>query len=247
MGKILAIGGGNKRTSLNTIDKELLVLAKKNRPKVLFIPTAGGDSNRYIVERLRGLERKLNLTLQDVDVLYLRKTKLKLNEIKNKIAAADIIYVGDGNTLKMMNLWRQKGVDRLLLQAYKKGKVLSGSSAGAICWFKYGNSDSRKFKNPKAKLIRVKGLGIINALCCPHYDTEKDRKPQLKTMMRKSPTVAIALDECCALELLNDKYRIVASKMSANAYKIYWKNNIYHQLLLEKSKAFKPLKELLTK
>jgi dipeptidase E len=68
---------------------------------------------------------------------------------------ADIIYVGGGNTLKMMTLRRKLGVDKALQQALKKDIILSGLSAGSICWFDYGNSDSRKFTSKSTQLIKV--------------------------------------------------------------------------------------------
>ena len=92
--------------------------------------------------------------------------------------SADIIYVGGGNILKMMTLWRKLKVDELLNEARAKGIILCGISAGSICWFNYGNSDSRKFKNPNADYIKVTGLGFINAIHCPHYDTESKRNRQ---------------------------------------------------------------------
>jgi dipeptidase E len=147
----------------------------------------------------------------------------------------------------MMKVWKKTGVAKILKQAYEKGIVLSGLSAGSICWFKWGNSDSRKFNNANADLIKISGLGLINALHCPHYDFEKDRKPDLKKIMKKTPGVAIAIDNCCAIEIIDDNYRIIGSKPSANAYRVYWKANRYHEEIIKKETALKPLKYLLRK
>lgn len=125
--------------------------------------------------------------------------------------------------------------------------MLCGPSAGAICWFRQGNSDSRKFRNPKAKLIKVTGLGFIDALACPHYDVEKDRKPELKEMMKKTPGIAIAIDNCAALEVVGDKYRIVISKPQAGVYRVYWSKGSYFQEKLPQDKAWRPLSQLLRK
>ena len=124
---------------------------------------------------------------------------------------------------------------------------MSGLSAGSICWFKWGNSDSRKFKDKNAPLIRVRGLGFINALHCPHYDIEKDREKELKIMMKKTAGVSIALDNCAAIEIVNDSYRILSSKATANAYRVFWKKNKYFKEVITKSTAFKPLAILLKK
>jgi len=150
----------------------------------------------------------------------------------------------------MMNIWRKTGVDKLLLRACRQGIVLSGVSAGAICWFSWGNSDSRRFANPKADLIKVSGLGLIKALGCPHYD--KDRRVDLKKMAKRTPAkrtpgIAIAIGNCCALEIVGDTYRIISSKNSANAYRVYWKNNQYREEVIEKVKDFRRLEDLLKK
>lgn len=249
MKKIIAIGGGEigrpgYSVETTPIDKEIIRLTGKKRPKFLFIPTASSDSEAYchIVEKYFG--QKIGCK---IDFLYLIKNKLSKKEIEDKILKSDIVYVGGGNTLKMMRIWRKTGVDNILIKAYQKGVVMSGLSAGSICWFKYGNSDSRKFANPNANLIKVTGLNLINALHCPHYDFESDRKADLKKMMQKTSGVAIAIDNCCALEIIDDKYKIIASKKTANAYRVYWKGNKYYEEIIKKEKEFKPLQKLLTR
>lgn len=249
MKKIVAIGGGEigrpgypVETAL--IDKEIIKLTSKKSPKLLLIPTASSDSKSYYETVKKYFGKRLGCK---TDVLYLIKEKPSKKKIENKILKADIVYGGGGNTLKMMKIWRKTGVDKILIKAYKKGIVMSGLSAGSICWFKYGNSDSRKFANPNADLIKVAGLGLINALNCPHYNIEAYRKADLKKMMKKTSGVAIAMDNCCAIEVVDDKYRIIASKKSANAYKVYWKANKYYEDIIKKEKELKPLNQLLSK
>jgi len=249
MVKIVAIGGGEigrPGFPIETIkiDKEIIKLTGKKNSKLLFIPTASSDSESYyeIVKNYFG--KKLDCR---TDVLYLIKEKLSKKEIREKILKSDIVYVGGGDTLKMMKIWRKNGVDKALKEAYQKGIILSGLSAGSICWFKWGNSDSRRFANPKADLIKVSGLGLINALHCPHYDLEKNRRVDLKKMMKKISGVAIAIDNCCAIEVIDNKYRIISSKPSANAYKVYWKDNKYYEEVIKKEEKLKPLNNLLKK
>lgn len=249
MERIIAIGGGEigrlgYPVETTRIDREIIRLTGKKNPRLLFVPTASSDSEAYIETVKRHFGKRLGCR---IDVLCLLDKKLSKKEIEKKIFAADIVYVGGGNTLKMMNVWRRLGVDEILKKAHKKGILLSGLSAGAICWFRWGNSDSRKFSNPKAGLTKVSGLGLIDALHCPHYDTEKERAADLKKMMRKTSGVAIAIDNCCAIEVVDDKYRIISSKPSANAYKIYWKKGAYHKELIRKEKGFKFLDDLLKK
>lgn len=249
MKKIVAIGGGEIGrpgfpVETAKIDKEIIRLTGKKNPRMLFLPTASSDSELYydVVQKYFG--KKLGCK---VNVLNLIREKLSQKEIKEKILCSDIIYVGGGNTLKMMKIWKKMGVDKILKLAHEKGIVLSGLSAGSICWFKYGSSDSRREKNPKADLIKVSGLGLINAVHCPHYHFEKDRIPDLKKMMKKTYGVAIALDNCSAIEVIDEKYRIITSKSSANAYKVYWKNNKYHEEKIKEEKKLKSLEELLKK
>ena len=167
--------------------------------------------------------------------------------IRERILSADIIYVGEGNTLKMMKTWRRYGVDQALHDAMKRDIVLCGSSAGSIAWFSWGNSDSFKSQQEPRRLAKVKGLGFIDALICPHYDVEKHRRPSLKAMMKKHRGVAIALDEYCALVVEDDSYRVLASIEGRKAYRVFWKNGEYIEEELVPSKQFQPLGPLLKK
>ena len=99
------------------------------------------------------------------------------------------------------------------------------------------------------KVLRnwISGLNFISSLLCPHYDFEKDRKPDLKKMMSKTSGIAIALDNCCAIEIIDETYKIISSKDSANAYKVFWSKGKYYQTLISKEKKFLPLSDLLKK
>lgn len=245
MRKIVAVGGGEiGQMETLSIDQEIVSLACKEKPSLLFIPTASGDPESYIecIEDYFG--KRLNCR---VDTLRLIKKAPGTQHMRSQIMSADIIYVGGGNTLRMMNIWRKTGVDRLLKAAYAKGSVLSGLSAGSICWFRDGNSDSRKFTSNSNKLIKVTGLGLIPALHCPHYDAEAFRQNDLRRMMKRTSGVAIALDNCCALEIVDDNYRVIRSKTNAHAYKTYWRSGQYHTIPIDQEEAFKPLSELLAK
>lgn len=247
MRKIVAIGGGEIARpgcpgETLAIDQEILSLAHTKKPRLLFIPTASSDSESYIecIERYFG--QKLGC---QVSVLRLINASPSHHGMQELILSADIIYVGGGNTLKMMTIWRAKSVNKLLMKAHAKGTVLCGVSAGSICWFREGNSDSRQFTSGSTKLIKVTGLGFIPALHCPHYDVEAFRQADLRRMMKRTPGVSIALDNCCALEVVGDDYRVISSRATANAYKIYWRRGEYCQELIDKEIAFRPLRGLL--
>lgn len=245
--KIVAIGGGEigrPGYSIETeeIDREIIRLSGKQHPRVLFLPTASSDSQSYW-ETFKGYYgHKLRC---QTDVLYLLNNTPTLQEIRQKILGSDIVYVGGGNTLKMLKAWRRLGVDRVLEEAAKKGVILSGLSAGAICWFKYGNSDSLKFGPKKtAKLIKIRGIGFLPSMACPHYDVEKTRRPSLRRMIRIGGGLSIALENCSALEIVDGQYRVITSSRNAQAYKLYRRDGQVVEEKLPKDKNFKPLDEL---
>jgi dipeptidase E len=249
MGKIIAIGGGEigrpgYPVETTEIDKEIIRLSGRKRPKLLFIPTATDDSEIYIETVFKHFAKDLGCI---VDVLCLVKEKPNIEEIHRKIFNSNIVYVGGGNTGRMLRIWRRYGLDKILTEVYRKDVVLSGLSAGAICWFRWGSSDSRRFTNPTAGLIRIRGMNFISALFCPHYNSEEDRKPYLKELMKKTPGVAIAVDNCCAIEFVDNNYRIITSKIDANAYKVYWKKGEFHEEIIEQIKEFVPIDNLLRK
>lgn len=249
MKKIVTIGGGEigrpgYPAETTKIDRELIRLTGKKSPTVLFIPTASSDSEGYYQAVKKHFGKKLGCK---TDVLWLIKEKSSRKVIQEKIMSADIVYVGGGNTQKMLRIWKLSGVDKVLKKALGQGIILSGLSAGSICWFRGGASDSRKFNNPNADLIKITGLGFIPALHSPHYDVEKDRRLGLKKIMKKTSGIAIAIDNCCAVEFIDDKYRVIASKPKAMAYKVYWKAGKYHEEILPKIKEFRPVSELLAK
>lgn len=228
--KFMAIGGERlNKDFVSKIDQRIIEMSNKKNPAIVFIPTASRDHAGYVTK----FTDYYQFLGAHVDVLYLYAEKPTLQQIKEKIDRADIIYVGGGNTLRMMNLWRKLGVDALLQQAWQSGKVLCGTSAGSICWFKAGNSDSRKDNNPAADYIKVTALGFLDAMNCPHYDSESDRKASFKKMLKKYPGIGIALDDFAALEIIGDQYKIVTSTDKAQGYKVYWKDSVFHEQVLD--------------
>lgn len=245
MGKIVAIGGGEmKLGEITEIDREIISLTGKSHPCLLFLPTASNDAVTYYDSIKQHFGEELGCR---TDVLFLIHDKPQTKEIERKILSADAVYVGGGNTEKMMRVWRRTGATQVLRQAYERGIVLSGISAGAICWFRWGNSDSRILAGTSNSLIRVPGLDLVHALYCPHFDAESHRHESLKVMMAKTPGIAVAVDNCCAIEIIDDKYRIISTKLSANAYRLFWKSGKYLKQVIRKGKEFKPLSQLLSK
>ena len=248
MTKLIAIGGGEigrpgKTIETLAIDKEIIKQSGKKRPQLLFIGTATKDWEGYFEAVEKYFGKKLGCK---VDRLLMVKEKPSAKIIKDKILGADIVYVGGGNTLFMIRKWKQLGIDKVLLEAYKKGVVMSGLSAGANCWFSYCTSDSRMITNPNFKdYIRVKGLGWYNLIISPHHITEKKRKPGLIKQIKRHGGIGLALDDFAALEILDDKFRIIVSKPYAKAHKVYKKDGKIMYEEIQKSK-FLPLQYLLS-
>jgi len=137
--------------------------------------------------------------------------------------------------------------DRHLDKARRRGTVLAGLSAGAICWFRAGNSDSRKFSNPANNtLIRVRGLNFVDAMLCPHYDSEAHRQPALRQMMRTTSGVAIALEDNAAIEIIDQRYRILASQRGQSAYRVFWQHGRPVREQLAAHADWRPLPALLS-
>jgi dipeptidase E len=126
----------------------------------------------------------------------------------------------------MMRVWRRLGVDKLLISAYENGTVLSGISAGAICWFDSGHSDSMSFYNPPEwEYVNVRGLGLINGIHCPHYNSMTRglaRRKHLRGMIQKVGGLGIAIENNCAIEFIDGRfYKVISSKAHSRAYRIY--------------------------
>lgn len=199
------------------IDRAVVRRTGKRRPRALFLPTAASDDPGYYRHFQRVYGKRLGCR---TDVLYLCAAPPPRRAVARTIARADLIYVGGGNTLKMMRRWRHLGVDRLLRRAWREGTVCSGLSAGALCWFAWGHSDSLAFYHPEAwDYIRVRGLGLYPFTLCPHYDGEK-READFHRMLRKRGGIGIALDNGAALEIVDDRYRVLTSKRRARAYRV---------------------------
>ncbi len=247
VGKIVGIGGGSME-ALETlpIDKAVVELSGKDNPRALFIPTASYDS----VERWEIFRNVYGKRLGcQTDVLYLLGRKPPRGELKEKILSADLIYASGGNTLKMMRRWRLLGVDGLLYRAYNNGVPLAGVSAGMICWFKWGHSDSMSFYHPEDwNYIRVRGMGLIDALGCPHFHGgtgDIQREEDFKAMVARYSDVGIAIDDHCAVEFVDGGYRVIATRTDVGAYRLYRQAGGVEMEPLEKRGDYSPLQPVL--
>lgn len=232
---IITIGGASlKHPKTKEIANEILSLSKKKHPQFLFIPTASSDDEEYC-ERMKTFYEKLGAKVAILKLI----TEIPSKKIySDMIARADIIYVGGGNTLMMMKKWRRLGIDTLLKKAYKEEKILCGVSAGSICWYEYGHSDSLSYYHPeKWKYIRVKGLGLLQGTHCPHYDSETlgiKRRENFHKMLQKISGRGIAIDDCAALLYTKDSVEVLPRKGGGNVYILEKEKGTHKEHLLQK-------------
>ncbi|HEY3967480.1 MAG TPA: peptidase E [Planctomycetaceae bacterium] len=209
--KILAIGGlysdeGDNRPLM----QYLLDLAGKPHPAIGFIPTASGDAPS---------------TIQRIDEIFstldCRLTRLEFFDrtpnVQSFVAAQDVILVGGGNTKSMLAVWREWGLAEILREAWHSGKVLAGWSAGAICWFEQGLTDS--FAD---RLRPMECLGLLSGSCSPHYDRESDRRPAYHDLIREGLLQpGIGIEDGCAVEFHDrEVHRLIAPASSVGAWAV---------------------------
>lgn len=235
MGRIIAIGGGELREHETLpIDKHIVKLTNKQNPIALFIPTASYEPEGYIETFNKVYGEILGCK---TDTLYLLNGELSDNEIKEKILRADIIYVGGGDTINMLSVWRSKKVDEYLKEAYLNDVILCGLSAGSICWFTYGHSE---ISVDPAEFIKLEGLGFIDAIHCPHYN-EKERQKDFNKMMETTFVTGIALEDNCAIEFYQNQYRLIKADTQANAYTFKIVNGSVEKKVIPISEKFEDL------
>ncbi|MPM05800.1 hypothetical protein SDC9_52095 [bioreactor metagenome] len=245
MGTIFAIGGGEiSNFETLDIDKKIVESVHKKIPKALFIPTASGEPQSYIDSFNYIYGEKLGC---NTDVLLLLEGRTSNEEARKKIINTDIIYVGGGNTSMMLQVWENYGIDKSLKEAYKNGKILSGLSAGSICWFKSGLSDSQSFYNEdKWDYIVIEGINLINAMHCPHYNEDKIEE-DFNQKILEYDEIGIAIDNNCAIEFKNNYYKIHKSNINSKAYKLYQLNGRVIREELTNITEYKLIEELINK
>ena len=212
LGDIIAIGGGGfgRNPKHNLIEKYILKQSNVKKPNVLFIPTASAEDKSYIVNFYSCFSR---LECSPSHLTFFQRTP-RLDSLVNK---ADIIYVGGGNTKSMLAVWKEWKLDKLLLKAYNHGKILCGVSAGAICWFEQGITDSWA-----SNLNAMDCLGFIDGMACPHYQEEKDRRPSVhKLLKNKNAISGYAIDGGAAVHFKKGEYyKSLQFYSNSNVYKV---------------------------
>ena len=183
--QIIAIGGGGfgRNPKQSKIEEYILNSTNVSKPNVCFIPTASAEDKAYTVN-FYSVFSKFDTKLTHIN--FFQRTP-RLDSIINK---QDIIFVGGGNTKSMLAVWKEWKLDKLLLKAYNRGAVLCGVSAGAICWFTEGITDSWA-----SNLNVMDCMDFVSGCCCPHYDGEKDRRPSVHSLIENNK-----IETCYAVE-----------------------------------------------
>ena len=220
---IIAIGGGGFGGSpgQGIIEQYILNQTRKKRPKICFIPTATGDNEAYKVN-FYSTFTKLNCEPTHLD--FFKRTP----DLKKLILNQDVIFVGGGNTKSMLAVWKEWKLDKILKEAYRNGIVMSGVSAGAICWFQNGITDSWA-----SELKIMPCLNFVRGTCCPHYDEEPERKPFVKNLLdRKKVKKIYAVDGGVALHIKNEEnFKSVVFRKTKSSYAV----SLERKNLIEKS------------
>lgn len=249
--KLKAQDGKYREYETEPMDKEIIRLTGKENPNYLFMVHAQ-PFNNTIEEGYFETMKKIYGDMFGCNCMYLKSTELDdMEVVKEKIAWADIIYEGGGDTLEMINLWKKTGFDKVLLDAYNDGKVLCGVSAGAVCWFNSCNSDSVTSDND-VTFSSVDCLNFIDAYITPHTD-ENGRYESTKEELKNKDKVGIMLSNCSCIEIVDNEYRIITSEVKAHnikeAYALrgFYQDDKYYEEKLEESTEFKSLEKLLSK
>lgn len=210
--QIIAMGGGGFSMEPDNplLDDYILKQSDKANPRVCFVATASGDSEAYINRFYKAFNAKPCIPN------HLSLFKGHTPDIESFILEQDIIYVGGGNMRNMLVLWREWDLDQILKTAYEQGIVLCGISAGSMCWFEEGLSDSVPLQ-----LNRLPCLGFLEGSNCPHFDGESERQLAYKEKVKSGEMKAgIACDDGVALHFVDGKLEeIVASNEHGFAYR----------------------------
>ncbi len=212
-GQIVALGGHNITggDDNSALSRYILDQAAAERAKICFLSQGSSEDDLYIANFYRHF---LEFDVQPSDLSLF---KPHTADIADFLLEQNVIYVGGGNTKSMLAVWREWGVDRILRQAWEQGTVLSGVSAGAICWFEQGLTDSIP-----GNLTSLDCLGFLPGSCAPHYDGETDRRPSFHRLIEKNEIApGYGIDDNAGLHFIGTELRrVISSSAGATAYRV---------------------------
>lgn len=206
-------GGGFSMEPENlALERYILSHARTPKPRVTFLPTASGDAEGYI-ERFYA-----SFGTMQCEPSHLALFKREISNLRDHVLSQDVLYVGGGNCWNMLLLWRAHRLDAILCEAWQSGVILCGLSAGSICWFEQGTTDS--FGLPLQPLTN--GLGFLRGSHCPHYDGEEARRPHYLGLVGDGTLLGgLALDDGVGVRFVGtEPVEYVASRPGARAYRV---------------------------
>jgi len=203
-------------------------LTGKPNPRICFLPTATGDASGYV---MRWFESCADLPIRPYVQRSFISSYNQLDSFEKVFAGMDAILVGGGNTLNMIAIWKAQGMDIALRKAWENGVVLGGGSAGSLCWFDHGTSDSRP-----GELSKVDGLGFISGSHCPHYDSEATRRPLYLSKIKSGEyKPGYACDNRAGIYFDNETVKqVISLDEKSNAYHVSLKNGEVVERVLPK-------------
>lgn len=198
--------------------KEIIQLTGKEKPKICYLPTASGDRESNIINWYQLVN---DLSVEPyVQKVWISSYNQKIS-FEEFLLGMDAIVVGGGNTLNMIAIWKAQGIDKVLKKALEKGIVLAGGSAGSLCWFDNGTTDSRPIE-----LSVVEGLGFLPFSHSPHYDAEEFRRPLYhKNIANGIFKAGYAMDNNAGIIFKNGKpFKVVSIDADHNCYYVSLKD-----------------------
>jgi dipeptidase E len=208
--QIVGIGGLGDDGDAGVLIQFVLALTGKKRPRICLVPTASAERPELVVrfyEEVSGF----------ADCSHLSFFPWPPAGLRELVLSQDALFVTGGNTANMLAIWRAHGFDRIVREAWEAGIVLAGSSAGMICWFEAGVTDSY---GPQLDGMRD-GLGFLAGSACPHYDGEERRRPVYQELVASGFPPGIAADDAVGLHYVGTElHEVVAARAGARAYRV---------------------------
>jgi dipeptidase E len=207
--RILPCGG--QELDYPALIRYVLEASGRPRPRVLFLPTASGEDPARLLTFYQAFA---GLTAEPSHLSLFHRT---VDDVDTLVRSQDVVMVGGGNTANMLAVWRLHGVEDALRKAYAGGTILTGWSAGCICWFEAGITDSF---TPELGPLRD-GLKLLGGSACPHYDSEERRRPVYSREIAAGLPAGIALDDAVVARYENERLvEIVSGKPTGRAFRV---------------------------
>jgi peptidase E len=208
--QIVAMGGLGDDDGAGTLIEFVLGLTGQKRPRVCLVPTASAERPELVVRFYEELAGSAHCS-------HISFFPWPPDSLREHVLAQDALFVTGGNTANMLAIWRAHGFERIVREAWEKGIVLAGSSAGMICWFDAGVTDSF---GPQLEGMRD-GLGFLAGSACPHYDGEERRRPVYQELVANGFPPGIAADDGVGLHYVGTELReVVTAREEARAYRV---------------------------